>query len=183
MSTKSEILKIGDQLIRAKGINAFSFADISKILGIKNASIHYYFPTKADLVNSILDEHHSRLQAMIGHTSTVAPEQKLHIFLSIYDPLNEEGNICIVGALASAMNTVSDPTAAHLKDFAATTINWVTDILEEGTATGAFKFAAPPRTKALMIITNMIASLQLARVTGKQDFETIKDTIIKELKA
>ena len=120
---------------------------------------------------------------MIAHTSTVAPQQKLHIFISIYDPLNEEGNICIVGALASAMNTVSDPTAAHLKDFATTTINWVTDILEEGTATGAFKFAALPRTKALMIITNMIASLQLARVTGKQDFETIKDTIIKELKA
>ncbi|MEL7005841.1 MAG: helix-turn-helix domain-containing protein, partial [Bacteroidota bacterium] len=37
-----------------RGYNAFSFSDISKPLGIKNAAIHYYYPTKEKLGIDIL---------------------------------------------------------------------------------------------------------------------------------
>ncbi|MBB4046226.1 AcrR family transcriptional regulator [Bacteroides reticulotermitis] len=39
---------MADELIKTIGYNAFSYADISKQLNIKNAAIHYYFPTKSD---------------------------------------------------------------------------------------------------------------------------------------
>ncbi|MDR3047168.1 MAG: TetR/AcrR family transcriptional regulator, partial [Bacteroidales bacterium] len=47
--TRSEIISIANELIKSIGYNAFSYADISKKLNIKNAAIHYYFPAKADL--------------------------------------------------------------------------------------------------------------------------------------
>ena len=47
--TRSEIIRLGSELIRSVGYNSFSYADISKALNIKNAAIHYYFPSKSDL--------------------------------------------------------------------------------------------------------------------------------------
>ena len=45
--TREKILELGENLIRTKGYNAFSYQDISSKLGIKNAAVHYYFPTKS----------------------------------------------------------------------------------------------------------------------------------------
>ena len=44
-----QILDIAEMLIQTQGYNAFSFRHIAKIIGIKTSSIHYYFPTKAEL--------------------------------------------------------------------------------------------------------------------------------------
>jgi len=54
--TRSEIIRLGSELIRSIGYNSFSYADISKALNIKNAAIHYYFPSKSDLGVEIIRE-------------------------------------------------------------------------------------------------------------------------------
>src|SRR5699024_11730842 len=41
--------------ITTRGTNAFSYKDISKEIGIKTSSIHYYFPTKNDLIVAVLE--------------------------------------------------------------------------------------------------------------------------------
>lgn len=56
-STEDKIIKVGLELLQTKGINGFSFADIAKIIGIKKASIHYYFPSKIDLVDKIVNQY------------------------------------------------------------------------------------------------------------------------------
>ncbi len=183
MSTRSEIIRIGDELIRDKGYNAFSFYDIAKALGIKNASIHYHFPTKVALGIAVLDEQMAALEALIEKGVQKEPLDKLKDFFSIYIKIEAEGKICIVGSLASDLHTLDVLLAAKLKEFANRTLEWVTDIVKEGHEKGVFRLSSTPRDKALMIITNMLASLQLTRLTGGQDFNTIKDTIIKELKA
>ena len=56
-STKKTIVHLGDELIRRNGYNAFSYADIAKSLQVKNAPIHYHFPSKSDLATAIVDWH------------------------------------------------------------------------------------------------------------------------------
>ena len=53
--TRNEIIRIGNELVRSVGYNAFSYADIAKALNIKNAAIHYYFPSKSDLGVEIIE--------------------------------------------------------------------------------------------------------------------------------
>lgn len=55
--TKQEILRIGMDLIKRYGYNAFSYADISKVLEMKNAAVHYHFRGKEDLLAGILDQY------------------------------------------------------------------------------------------------------------------------------
>lgn len=181
MSTRSEIIKIADELIREKGFNAFSFYDISKALGIKNASVHYHFPTKNDLGIAVVNEYLAKLEEMMADSADKEPTERINVYLSIYTSTKAEGRICLVGSLASDLQTVDSELKVNLKQLVDKILNWVTDILADGQARGVFAFSVVPRTKALMIITNMLASLQLTRLTDEQDFETIKQTIIKDI--
>jgi AcrR family transcriptional regulator len=183
MSTRETIITLGDQLIRDKGFNAFSFYDIAKQLKIKNASIHYHFPSKTDLGIAVLRNQQEGLRTLIESNSTKSSDVKLNVFLSIYTRIKEEGKVCIVGSLATDLNSVDDKIASELKILAHDILSWVTEILDEGKRKKVFSFRETSRTKALLIITNMLAALQVSRLTDEKDFHSIKNAIIKDLKA
>ena len=181
MDTKTEIIRIGDHLIREKGYNAFSFADISKQLNIKNASVHYHFPTKTALGLAIIQEHHNRLEELKTKTRSKSPVEKLNAFLNVYAVTKSENKICIVGSLATDFLTVEPEIQHELKRLADNILKWIIEILKEGKSKKVFRFNIAERTKALMIITNMLAAVQLTRLTNKQDFKEIKEAIINDL--
>ena len=47
--TAQQILDVAQDLVRCRGYSAFSYADISKQVGIRKASIHYHFSSKEEL--------------------------------------------------------------------------------------------------------------------------------------
>jgi AcrR family transcriptional regulator len=183
MTTRDAIIQLGDQLIRDQGYNAFSFYDISRKLKIKNASIHYYFPTKSDLGLSILKDHHEKLDRLIQSVAKRKATAKLKVFLSIYSTIQTENRVCLVGSLATDFKTVDVKVAKELKSFAQAILIWVTEMLEEGRTAGEFLFSGSARTKALLVIGNMLASLQLSRLTGDKDFYTIQQAVLSDLKS
>ncbi len=174
-------MQLADQLIRDKGYNAFSFYDIAKTLGIKNASIHYYFPGKTQLGIAVIKEHGDRFKTLMKSTANMPPPEKLRAFIATYCTVRQEERICIVGSLASDLHTLEPAIDCELKLFAQRVLLWLEELLTEGLAKGDFYFGMPARTKALMIITNLLAALQLTRLTGAQDFYTIAETILQEL--
>jgi hypothetical protein len=68
--------------------------------------------------------------------------------------------------------------AKALKAFANEILRWVTEILKEGKENKIFSFPETPRTKALMTITNMLAAVQLSRLTGEKDFLIIRENVL-----
>jgi len=182
ISTRDKIIQLTDTLIRDQGYNGFSFYDISQKLKIKNASIHYYFPTKADLGLALLQTHTERLHRLQASTQEKDVVSKFKAFLSIYNVIHSEGRVCIVGSLATDLKTVEPKMAKALTIFANEILVWVSGILEEGKLKKVFSFAESPRTKALMIITNMLAAVQVTRLTGEKDFITIRENVVAGLK-
>lgn len=180
-NTKEEITLLADRLIREKGYNAFSFYDISKTVGIKTASIHYHFPTKADLAVAVIDQHIAFVKAMIEKSAAYTPVEQLDKFFSIYTRIKNEKQVCIVGSLATDLHTVDDGVRAKLTEFSALFLGWVSDFLEAGRKDRSFRFEGTPRTKAIMIICSMLAIVQLSRLTGDKDFKAVKATIKQEL--
>jgi AcrR family transcriptional regulator len=182
MTTRETIIDKADQLIRNKGYNAFSFKDISNDIGIKTASIHYHFPTKSDLGVATIKEHIERYENLKKKVANENPLVKLEAFLAVHTQIKLENKVCIVGSLATDLNTLDDAIKTELQTFAKLVIEWITEFLTEGKELKIFDFETAPRTKALMIITNMVAIVQLSRLTGQSDFETVKETILTELR-
>jgi TetR/AcrR family transcriptional regulator, transcriptional repressor for nem operon len=183
MTTREAIINTADLLIRGKGYNAFSFKDISESIGIKTASIHYHFPTKTDLGVATIQEHFGRFERLKAELSDKDPLLQLIVFLEVYSQIEAEGRVCLVGSLATDLNTVDDAIKTELKAFAQMILDWITAIVAEGQQQKLFEFECSPRTKALMIISNMLAIVQLSRLTSTEDVELVKRTIINELKA
>jgi len=181
MNTREKIIQVGDELIRNRGYNAFSFSDISKELKIKNASIHYYFPTKSMLVISIIQKHELILEKFKMSVSAGSSMEKMTKFLSVYAAGRFNNKISILGALTNDYYTFEAPVQTELKILMENTLNWLTDTLKEGKTGGEFHYSMDHRTKALMIITNILGAEQLARITFKHDFQEIKATLLADL--
>ena len=58
--TAEKILDLAEMLIQTRGYSAFSYKDISDVLGIRKAGIHYHFEFKTDLGVAVVDRYAER---------------------------------------------------------------------------------------------------------------------------
>ncbi|WP_293915957.1 MULTISPECIES: TetR/AcrR family transcriptional regulator [unclassified Sphingobacterium] len=181
MDTRSAILTLADKLIREKGFNAFCFSDIARQLNIRNASIHYHFPSKTALGAAVIDYHIDQFNITRQNSEHLSAIDKLETFFAIHAQIELEKRVCIIASLAPDYHMLEDCMTDKLKEFSSAMLDWVTGFLEEGKNEGVFNLNTDIRTKALLIISNMVAIVPLARLTDKNDFKRIQEAIKKEL--
>jgi TetR/AcrR family transcriptional regulator, transcriptional repressor for nem operon len=182
--TREKIMELGEDLIRSKGYNAFSYQDISSELGIRNAAIHYYFPSKENLGTSIVKNNIQRFEEMVDnmHSRGFDEWHELETFIKIYIKSHREQKLCILGSLGPDFNTLSDGTKAELKRMTEIILQWLTDILTSGKEKNIFAFKEEPYNKSLVILSSLVASLQLARILNKIEYKNISQTITDDLR-
>ena len=182
--TRERIMELAEELILTKGYNAFSYQDISSELGIKNAAIHYYFPSKANLGTSIIRNNIQRFDEMVENMQFRKFDEwkQLESFLQVYVKSNREHKICIVGSLGPDFNTLPEASKLEIKKMTEKIIDWLSSILESGRKKGIFKYNGPSGNRALVILTSMVASLQIARVLSKNEFKQVHQAILDDLK-
>lgn len=181
--TRERILELGEELILNKGYNGFSYQDISNVLGIKNAAVHYYFPTKENLGVSILKTNTQRFDEMVENMQSRNFDEwhQLEAFMKIYLKSNRENKICLIGSLGTDINTLSDPMKNELQKMVGRILEWLEIILEDGRKKGLFSFTPPAHDQALQLLSSLVAGLQLARILNKSDFKIIHQTIWENL--
>jgi TetR/AcrR family transcriptional regulator, transcriptional repressor for nem operon len=182
--TREKIIELGEILIRTKGYNAFSYQDISTELGIKNAAVHYYFPSKENLGTSIVKTNIQRFEEMVDnmHSRGFDEWQQLETFIKIYIKSHREQKLCIVGSLGPDFNTLSETTKIELTKMTEIILKWLTNILTTGKKKKVFVFNDEARNKATVIFSSLVASLQLSRIIDKIDYKNICLAIIEDLK-
>ena len=92
---REDILRCAHTLILAGGYNSFSYADISKVVGIRNASIHHHFPTKADLVRTLVAQYREGVQTGIAQMEQYVsdPLEKLRRYIAYWEACIADGSI------------------------------------------------------------------------------------------
>ena len=177
-------MRLGEQLLRGKGLNAFSYRDISSALGVKNAAIHYHFQGKQDLLLAIIEENIIRFDNIVKRTNDAQMDvwDKLQVFMDIYiSSIEDNHQICLFGSLASDFLTIGPVEQENLTTFAEKILKWLGDILIEGKRQGKFAFKGDSRSRAVMICATLAGGLQLTRLTGKQDFYLLAEQIKADL--
>jgi Transcriptional regulator len=182
--TRERILELGEDLIRTKGYNAFSYQDISSELGIKNAAVHYYFPSKENLGTSIVKTNIQRFDEMVDNLNSRKFDewQQLETFLKIYVKSHREHKKCLVGSLSPDYSTLNETTRAELKRMIEMILHWLTNLLDKGRSKQVFAFIDDPESKALAIFSSLVASLQLSGIVDKMDYKSFYQSILDDLK-
>ena len=182
--TREKILELGENLIRTKGYNAFSYQDISSELGVKNAAIHYYFPSKENLGTSIVKTNILKFEEMVDNMRSRKFDewQQLETFLKIYIKSHREQKKCLVGSLSPDYRTLSETTRVELKRMIEIILSWMTEILERGKNKKLFAFNDSAENKARAIFSSLVASLQLFGIVDQIDYKEYCQSIIDNLK-
>ncbi len=160
-----------------------SYADISKKLNIKNAAIHYYFPSKEDLGVAMLKQQQESIAALIkrlNETST-SEEGQLRALIDIYGDINRGGMICPIGSMGSDIMTLPKKVQKEVVIDYEQVIAWLTTILENGRKKKKFKFEGNASIKAFSIFNNLMAGVLVTRLTKTVSFQESIDLMMSEL--
>ena len=175
-NTKRAILDLAETLLQDKGFNGFSYAHIASELGVKNAAIHYHFPTKEDLGCAVVKRYRDRFQLWINNSRVkdLSPQEKLDWFFDIYANMRaDHGKVCIAGALEAEFNSIPEALRDQTQSLTSELLTWLATTLDEGRQAGVFRFNGQPTDKAALILSSLQGALQMARALGTDKFHAV----------
>jgi AcrR family transcriptional regulator len=185
-NSKRTILNMAEALLQDKGFNGFSYAHIASELGVKNAAIHYHFPTKEDLGRAVVKRYRDRFQLWINNSrvKNLSPEKKLDWFLSIYTDLRaDQGKVCLVGSMEAEFNSIPEGLQTEVEALHTELLVWLQATLKEGQDAGVFRFHGNSASKAALILSSLQGALQMARAFGTKKFWDVVEQLKLDLLA
>ena len=153
-NTNQQILDVAQSMIRNRGYSAFSYADISKEVGIRKASIHYHFPSKDDLVKELVKRYRETLERKCIQIEQhkIIPQEQMREFVNLYRDGLQENQICLCGMLTADFFVLNPEIQAELKTFFQVTESWLTRLLKRGSEAKAWKCSKSVELEAKTII-------------------------------
>jgi TetR/AcrR family transcriptional repressor of nem operon len=182
--TRTRILDLAEQLLLARGFNAFSYQHIAKELGVKPAAIHYHYPSKEDLGAAIIQRQRGRLRKWreLPRVAELPPNDKLKALFEVYlGHLQQEQRVCLFGSLAAEFLTLPESMQQELRRFTRELTEWLAQVLTAGREAGTIMFRGEPIAKAAQVLTTLAGALQVARVHREQQFHLILGQLRCEL--
>ncbi len=173
---KRVILDLAESFLQDVGYNGFSYAHIAAELEVKNAAIHYHFPSKEELGCAVIKRYRDRFQLWINNARVkdLAPEKKLDWFFGIYTNMRaDNGKICLVGSLEAEFNSIPAALQEETKAMNRELLVWLEATLAEGKEAGVFHFNGDAVGKAAVILSSVQGALQMARALGPRKFTAV----------
>jgi TetR/AcrR family transcriptional repressor of nem operon len=149
-TVREQIIDHAITLMMLRGYNGFSYRDLSELVGVKTSSIHYYFPSKDDLV---LEAVHAYTQEVQGAMQTIdaalSAEGKLARFAKMFGrTLGDGDQICLCGMLAADIETLPEPVRLAVQAFFKANETWLAKVFAEGARDGTLSASAKPEQAA-----------------------------------
>jgi AcrR family transcriptional regulator len=182
MPTREHIVDLAEELIRTKGYNAFSYGDIAGVLHIRNAAIHYYFPSKTDLGIAVVDRELEKIAESRREWASLPADQQMRKLVENFYGNSRKGWICLNGSLTPDYLTFPEPLQKKVKTMCQAVLDWMTSCLEKGRRDGTLQFEGAPSDRALLVISALLSSLLLSRVLGKEVFDRMRDQLLEDIK-
>ena len=164
-STAQHILDLAERLIQVRGYNGFSYADIAMAMQVTKASLHYHFPSKADLGRNLMARYTQGFMAALADidSRTVGALPKLERYVALYAAVLADGRMCLCGMLAAEFATLPASVRAEVTRFFDANEAWLAKVLDDGRSKGHLAFDGPAIETARMIVASLEGAMMLAR--------------------
>ncbi len=166
METREALLQSAEQLARSRGFDAFSYADLSKEVGIRKASIHHHFPAKADLALALITDYRKRFAEVLERIARDAPDASARLagYLDAYRAALKGGSaVCLCVAFSVGRESFSDKVLAELNAFHQGGLRWLRDTFELGANDRSIDSVGDPRVEAAAALALVEGAQLVAR--------------------
>ncbi len=176
--TEDKILDSAERLIQSRGYSAISYQDVSNEVGIRKASIHYYFPAKEDLVVALVKRYRLKLQNIMDSSFENCPDDAvalLNDYFAIYLSFeNAPDRVCLCGSLAGEYPALPAKVQLEVDGFFAVHQAWLSRLITDGQAQGRFKNNLAPDLLAGWVLSSLQGALIVGRATSA--IERVRET-------
>lgn len=166
-STSEKILDVAQSLIVTGGYNGFSYSDISAAIGIRKASIHHHFPTKAELVAALVDRYRQQAEAGLKSIGEQFPNpaERLQFYLTYWQACIRDASpsFCVCAMLAGEMQLLPEAVASGVRAHFRGLATWLTGVLQAGAEQGLFRLDKQPEAEAQMLMASVHGAMLSAR--------------------
>ncbi|WP_179953904.1 TetR/AcrR family transcriptional regulator [Denitrobaculum tricleocarpae] len=157
--TKTKILDLAEHLTQTRGFNGFSYIDLGEEIGIKTASVHYYFKVKDDLAAALVERVQAKhAEGFRGIEAGIAcPRKRLEAVVAHFQGYVKEEKFCLCGMMAAELQSVSPRVASLVKAYFDAFQAWLTQQFKEA----GYKDA---KLQALSFLSALEGALLIARL-------------------
>lgn len=182
-NTKNEILGAAAELLQTRGFQGFSYHHIATRLGVRNAAVHYHFPSKVDLGVALVNRYREsfRWWAEKQRESGADPALCLERFMALERRYQREGRVCPLGVVGVEYQGVSDAMRAAARELMEDVALWLEGVLALGRGLGTFRFEGSSQARAWAVLAALQGALQLSRLRGPEVFDGVVEQIFASL--
>lgn len=180
-----KILDVAQDFIMDRGYRAFSYKDLSKEIGIKTSSIHYYFPSKGDLGKTLAERFIQNVRELLEliDSTTDDPKEKIKKYIHIFhENLKAGDRVCFCAMLASDYANLPEEVQKEVIRLIQLHETWLTKVLKSGLKNKVFEFSAKPEDKAKAIFSALEGSTISSRAFANADrILMVEDMILNSI--
>lgn len=176
MNTKDRLLAVAREQIQRKGYNGFSYADLAEEVGIRKASIHHHFATKADLGREVASQYHLEFMAALEaiENKKKSHRDKLKAYIQLFrKTLEQDHKVCLCIMLAANHETLPDAVRIEVTKFFKDNEIWLEKLLRAGEHGGEFELHSSAKEVAKSILSTLEGAMVIAESMG--DGSRLKD--------
>src|SRR5208282_1837228 len=162
------ILDVAERLAQTRGFNGFSYADIAAKLRVTKASLHYHFPSKAELGRALIARYHVAFGRALDDIDRDAKsaKERLRRYVALYDMVMRDDRMCLCGMLAAEFATLPARMQTELLRFFDANEDWLTSVFKEGRRSGDLVFRDVPNERARTLLGVLEGAMLVARTYG-----------------
>jgi TetR/AcrR family transcriptional repressor of nem operon len=117
-ATAERLMDLAEARMREAGYGGFSFRDLAAAVGIKSASVHHHFPTKATMAAAVARRYGDRFFAAVAPRPNERGEDVIAIYCAAFRAgLDRHGLMCLFGVLGAEAGGLSPEIANEIMSF------------------------------------------------------------------
>jgi TetR/AcrR family transcriptional regulator, transcriptional repressor for nem operon len=163
-TTRQALMRNAIRTVQKGGSASLNFRDLGHSAGVKSSTVHYNFPTKADLLEEMAGEYRSSFDAALEQGVRHSKSFK-HDMLAMVDLfLGAQGEqlSCLCGMLATEVDLLDPKVRSAVNQFFARLQDWV---ISRARARGVTRPGGlTPRTFADLLVSLLEGALLLSRL-------------------
>lgn len=149
-NSREKILFAATKIAQAHGYNGLNFRDLAEDVGIKAASIYYYFPSKADLAAAVAKRYWENATAALETLLAESPDpaNALRRYPETFRwALENENRMCLSGFMAAEYDDLPETVKKEIQTFADVNVAWLSKVLSAAKVVSPKK--SEPRARAI----------------------------------
>lgn len=164
--TKTALLNSAENAARTRGFDGFSYADLAQDVGIRKASIHHHFPSKANLSVALMQRYHEKFQAICREIETKFETGGLQLaeLINQYRAGSADGkSLCLCTSFSTSRDSLPHEVLHQISLFRAAVTTWMARAFEKGRTDNSISGVLDPDLEAAATLALMEGAQLAAR--------------------